>query len=80
MALFYNRLWDLLIDRGMARTLMRLAAGISTAALVKLSMGKNVNASFLAKICNALECGKRAKSFMPRERRQLRFLIYEGCP
>ena len=28
----YNRLWKLLIDRGMTRTQMRLAAGIQAAA------------------------------------------------
>ena len=56
MALCYNRLWKLLIDRRMTRTQMRLAAGISTATLAKLSKGEDVNTSILVKICNALGC------------------------
>jgi DNA-binding Xre family transcriptional regulator len=36
---------------------MRLAAGISTATLAKLSKGEDVNTSILVKICNTLGCG-----------------------
>ena len=59
MVLCYNRLWKLLIDRGMTRTQMRLAAGISTTTLAKLSKGEDVNTSILVKICDALGCGIR---------------------
>ena len=45
MVLCYNRLWKLLIDRGMTRTQMRLAAGMSTTTLAKLSKGEDVNES-----------------------------------
>ena len=57
--LSYNRLWKLLIDWGMMRTQMRLAASMSTSALAKLSKGEDVNTSILVKICNALGCGIR---------------------
>ena len=57
MVLCYNRLWKLLIDRGMTRTQMRLAAGISTTTLAKLSKGEDVNTSILVRICDALGCG-----------------------
>ena len=56
MALCYNRLWELLIDRGMTRTQMRLAAGKSTTTLAKLFKGEDVNTSILVKICDALGC------------------------
>jgi len=56
MVLCYNRLWKLLIDRGMTRTQMRLAAGISTTTLAKLSKGEDVNTSILVRICDALGC------------------------
>ena len=56
MVLCYNRLWKLLIDRGMTRTQMRLAAGISTTTLAKLSKGEDVNTSILVRICDALRC------------------------
>lgn len=36
---------------------MRLAAGISTSTLAKLSEGGEVNTAILVKICNALNCG-----------------------
>lgn len=57
MVLCFNRLWKLLIDRGMTRTEMRLAAGISTSTLAKLNRGEEVNTAILVKICNALNCG-----------------------
>lgn len=41
----------------MTRTQMRLAAGISTTTLAKLSKGADVNTSILVRICDALGCG-----------------------
>ncbi len=38
MEVSYNKLWKLLIDKGMSKTEMRIKAGISTNALAK--MGK----------------------------------------
>ena len=35
MAVSYNRLWKLLIDKGITKTEMRKAAGISTSVLAK---------------------------------------------
>ena len=57
MAVSYNKLWKLLIDKEMSRTQMRLKAGISTKALAKLGKNENVNTEILAKICKVLECG-----------------------
>lgn len=56
MAVSYNKLWKMLIDKGMSRTQMRLKAGISTKALAKLGKNKSVNIDILIKICVALEC------------------------
>ena len=56
MAVSYNKLWKLLIDKEMSRTQMRLKAGISTKALAKLGKNKSVNIDILIKICVALEC------------------------
>jgi DNA-binding Xre family transcriptional regulator len=36
---------------------MRIAAGISTSTLAKLTRGEEVNTAILVKICNALNCG-----------------------
>lgn len=56
MAVSYNKLWKLLIDKEMSRTQMRLKAGISTKALAKLGKNESVNIDILIKICSALEC------------------------
>ena len=56
MVLCFNRLWKLLIDRGMTRTQLRLAAGISTSTLAKISKGEEVTTRVLVKICNVLGC------------------------
>ena len=56
MAVCYNKLWKMLIDRDMSRTQMRLKAGISTKTLAKHGKNENVNTDILVKICSALEC------------------------
>lgn len=56
MAVSYNKLWKLLIDKEMSRTQMRLKAGISTKALAKLGKNESVNIDILIKICGALNC------------------------
>ena len=53
----YNRLWKLLIDKGMTKTQMRLQAGISTNILAKMGKGEPVAMESLAKIATALNCG-----------------------
>lgn len=53
----YNRLWKLLIDKGMIKTQMRLQTGISTNILAKMGKGEPVVMESLAKIATALNCG-----------------------
>ena len=53
----YNRLWKLLIDKGMTKTQMRKAEGISTNILAKMGKGEPVAMDSLAKIATALQCG-----------------------
>lgn len=53
----YNRLWKLLIDKGITKTKMRKRAGISTNILAKMGKGEPISMESLAKICTALECG-----------------------
>ena len=55
-AMSYNRLWKLLIDKGMNRKELRVAAGISTTAIAKLGKGDNLNTDTLLKICDVLDC------------------------
>jgi len=52
----YNKLWKLLIDRGMNKKDLKNAAGISTTAIAKLGKGDNLNTDTLLKICDVLNC------------------------
>lgn len=55
MAVNYNKLWKLLIDRNMNRTQLRCAAHISTNAVAKLGKNESVSVETLeksAKYCN----------------------------
>ena len=56
MTLNYNKLWKLLIDKGMTKTEMRLKADISTTTLAKLGKNETVSMEVLLKICKVLEC------------------------
>ena len=56
MALSYNKLWKLLIDKGMTKTQMRLQADISTTTLAKLGKNETVSMDVLLKICKLLDC------------------------
>ena len=56
MRISYNRLWKLLIDKGMNRQDLRRATGISPASIAKLGKGENITTDILLKICAALDC------------------------
>lgn len=56
MTLSYNKLWKLLIDKGMTKTEMRLKADISTTTLAKLGKNEIVSMEVLLKICKVLNC------------------------
>lgn len=53
----YNRLWKMLIDKGMTKTEMRKLAGISTNILAKMGKDEPVAMDSLAKIATSLQCG-----------------------
>ena len=57
MHVSYNRLWKLLIDKGITKTEMRKAAGISTSVLAKMGKNESVSMDTLAKIAAVMECG-----------------------
>lgn len=56
MAISYNKLWKLLIDKKMTKTKLRLAADISTNTLAKLGKDEHVSMECMDRICAALEC------------------------
>ena len=56
MAISYNKLWKLLIDRGLNKTGLRDAVGISNGTLAKLGKNEPVALAVLEKICEVLGC------------------------
>ena len=57
MAVSYNKLWKILIDKGMTKTQMRKESGISTNVLAKMGKGETISMESLGKIAAALDCG-----------------------
>lgn len=51
----YNKLWKLLIDRGMKKKELKEAANVSSASLAKLAKGENIQTDVLLRICEALD-------------------------
>lgn len=56
MAVCYNKLWKILIDRNMSKTQLIKAAKISTNAMAKLGKNEDVRVGTLVKICDTLGC------------------------
>lgn len=52
----YNKLWKLLIDKGMNKKDLMAVTGISSSSIAKLTKGQNVTTDVLCKICEALDC------------------------
>lgn len=56
MTVSYNKLWKILIDKGMNKKDLQKAAGVSAASIAKLGKGENITTDVLLKICSALDC------------------------
>lgn len=56
MAVCYDNLWKLLIDKKLKRTDLKQLCGISSNVLAKLGKNESVSVDSLEKICVALDC------------------------
>ena len=56
MAVTYNKLWHLMIDRGMKKKDLKEAAGLTSHAMMKLRNNENITTETIGKICKALDC------------------------
>lgn len=56
MDVCYNRLFKLLIDKGLKKVEFANKAGISQGTLAKLSHNELVSMTVIVKICRTLEC------------------------
>ena len=56
MRISYNKLWKMLIDKGMKKSDLREKSGISSASLAKLGKGENITTDVLLRICEVMDC------------------------
>lgn len=56
MAISYNKLWKLLIDKKMTQAELRKAANIAPNTMTKLRRDEPVNLAILGRACEVLEC------------------------
>ena len=56
MDICYNKLFKMLIDKGMKKTEFRKQVGISEGTLAKLSRNENVSMDVIVKICRKMNC------------------------
>ncbi len=54
MKISYNKLWKLLIDKGMNKHDFKVTSGVSSASIAKLGKCENVTTDVLLKICESL--------------------------
>lgn len=52
----YNKLWKLLIDKGLNKKELIKISGISSSTMAKITKCENVTTDALCKICQALKC------------------------
>ena len=68
MAVSYNKLWKLLVDKKMSKADLRKAAEIAPNTMTKLRRDEPVTLAILGKICYVLECDYGdIMSFVPDE-------------
>ena len=56
MKVNYNKLWKLLIDRGMSKTQLREQTRVTTNTIAKMGKNENVSTEVICKICKTLNC------------------------
>ena len=56
MAVSYNKLWKLLIDKEIKRSQLCSMAGVSTNAIAKMGKNEDVRVEVLVRICKCLGC------------------------
>lgn len=52
----YNKLWKMLIDRGLNKKELSSTSGVSASTISKMSKNEMVNMQVLVKLCKALHC------------------------
>ena len=55
MAVRYNKLWKILIDKKMKKKDLQEMTGLSSASITKMAKNENVNMEVVVKVCEALQ-------------------------
>ena len=82
MAISYNKLWKLLVDKKMSKADLRKAAGIAPNTMTRLRRDEEVTLSVLSKICSTLNVDiGDIMEFMPEANLKdfVRFLGHTAC-
>lgn len=56
MAVSFNPLWKLLIDKKMKKKELARLAGVGEATIYRMVQGQNISTEVLEKICRVLDC------------------------
>ena len=56
MSISYNKLWKLLIDKGMLKKDLMAATKITASTMAKMGKNEPVSLDVLIRICKVLEC------------------------
>lgn len=56
MAISYNGLWKLLIDKNLKKVDLTNKYGISSSTIAKMSKGKTVSMDIMERLCKELDC------------------------
>lgn len=56
MAVNYDKLWKLLIDKKMTKTMLRIEADMSSSTMAKMSKNETVSMDVMLRICRVLNC------------------------
>lgn len=56
MEIRYNKLWKLLIDKGINKSQLREMTGIGSNTIAKMGKNQQVSMDVLLKVCSALHC------------------------
>ena len=68
MAISYNKLWKLLVDKKMSKADLRKAAGIAPNTMTRLRRDEEVTLTALNRICSTLEVDiGDIMEFLPKE-------------
>ena len=70
MAISYNKLWKLLVDKKMSKADLRKAAGIAPNTMTRLRRDEEVTLAVLNKICKTLDVDiGDIMEFLPEEQK-----------